>query len=97
MVKRRIDKKIPINKIVLHNRKKGLVKDNEKLSKDKETVNLFSLILNQSNNAIAILNRNGIIEYANPKLLSVYNYPAEKVIGQRQDNRRPERGYPQSN
>ena len=50
--------------------------------KDAENrLGVFSMLLDQSANSIAILNVDGRIEYANPKLLELAEMPLEQVIG----------------
>ena len=51
--------------------------DNDTKAKFK----ILSLVLDQSHISIAILSREGVVEYANPKLMKLYNLPPAKIIG----------------
>ena len=44
-------------------------------------IQMLASALEQSTNAIAILNTKDIVEYVNPKLLETYNLPQKKILG----------------
>ncbi len=47
----------------------------------EDQLKVLSLVVEQSADSIAILDKEGTVEYVNPKLLELYEYSPEKVIG----------------
>jgi len=61
----------------------GISRDITARKEAEDRLRLLSLVAEQSPISIGIANSEGIIEFANPKLLSLYGTPLEETIGRR--------------
>lgn len=57
------------------------VKDITELKNKEKTLSLLSSVIKQSKNSIAIMDVNGIVEYANPYLLNLINLKSKDIVG----------------
>jgi len=56
---------------------------NQQLQREKQQLNLFRNAVEQSGNVIIIADRDGLVEYVNPRFSSVSGFSASEVVGQR--------------
>ncbi|MBC8392049.1 MAG: response regulator [Deltaproteobacteria bacterium] len=66
----------------LEQKVRELKKEVRECKRDEEQLKIFLSILEQSSNSIAILDNEGNVKYANPKLLEVYKIDPDKIIGE---------------